>query len=1215
MTLLASSLATARALDLASRRQQMTPPPRASAADDSALLMLLLLLLLLSRVATAVKRQPSRADTQAEPANGGGQPPPTHRGVPVPSERGVSGSPYRGVSAPFRRGISRPSRRRISGPSIPRVPPLFARQDFADAESSDLSLSEVDDFESLSSLHDEDKRCPHPQCDKRFKSIKDAVKHVNYTHRDAFPLPRQFKRCSVCHKVYTADGVAIHLRRTHGLAAHPNLSLDENDRSQQLPPLEPPLAPAPDASLEDLHQFYRSELTWVHAKWKPHLQTLHQQLTSGIISREAEVADISLSAYLILPGFLESVRIAAKLPGAKQMKIEPPITYLRLFTSEESRVHPETVIITTAKQLLFKIRRSLSIQRPNSVSLHSRKYRKIDALTQLGRISKAARLADSLEQERDRLDHNENLDGRITREQAVSVLPRLFPEATSLDDLGDNNLQEWGWEHPLQLSALDVDSTILKLNIDRAAGYSGWSNRLLKNLYLQENQNNRQQLADNYAKFFNKLLKGELSAHMRKYFAPVRLCLIPKTKNPSDLKFRPIGVGETLFRLLGRAILSKVGKEIGNQIAPLQLAVGISGGVEIAASIAGMLQSINQTQPPEEPEFATMSIDVSNAFNNIRRSHILDGLRRYCPSLIPYFFLIYGDNVDLRWNDGSIIGTASTGVLQGDPLSTLYFAIGIQPLLSRLKNKLRDIEDTNGISPYSKRGIIFAIADDITIHARTPDLFELSSMLGTLFEHHQLPLNIEKSWIIGSRVFSQTGRSTLPCRRLNEGGKILGVPVGDLASCLSWMEAHFSEHAPPARTLEHLQARTAVTLLKYSYNSRMQYLRKILPEHFVDTGIFSKYDEKIDEALLNTGIADDREELRLLRCLPLDKGGLGMPLLHGHHGQRHHLISSMRTKEFLKLYYPYLIHDHTILFNTRDIDLDATPPDDLLDFIQQLRARAPEEAPLTIFIKACRKQSEEIDSSSASVFHQQLVAANRLDDAAKFLSLQGVKLMFAFHPSCFRSSFETQLSNKEYVAAMRSQLLAPIRRGIEGESFCRCRPEHAVDLSIFPHHASNCALNGRERTFRHSEVCKLLTKLLRKASSSARVTLEPRDASARHPDIAVVEDSGHYHIDVAIVEPTSRRATSSAESSATTKGAAAAYMERTKITTYANTAWPATVPFVLESTGFMGNCAMTLLERITKDSPPLLTWFKGELALLLARSEGRMRLHSQSLLH
>ena len=85
MTLLASSLATARAPDLASRRQQMTPPPRASAGDGYALLMLLLLLsqplLLLSqplllllycyhlppsREATAVG-EPSRAEPILKP--------------------------------------------------------------------------------------------------------------------------------------------------------------------------------------------------------------------------------------------------------------------------------------------------------------------------------------------------------------------------------------------------------------------------------------------------------------------------------------------------------------------------------------------------------------------------------------------------------------------------------------------------------------------------------------------------------------------------------------------------------------------------------------------------------------------------------------------------------------------------------------------------------------------------------------------------------------------------------------------------------------------------------------------------------------------------------------------------------------------------------------------------------------------------------------------
>ena len=63
-----------------------------------------------------------------------------------------------------------------------------------------------------------------------------------------------------------------------------------------------------------------------------------------------------------------------------------------------------------------------------------------------------------------------------------------------------------------------------------------------------------------------------------------------------------------------------------------------------------------------------------------------------------------------------------------------------------------------------------------------------------------------------------------------------------------------------------------------------------------------------------------------------------MPLLDGHHGQRlDHLV-----KEFLKLYYPYLVHDHQLLFNSKGLDVDGTPPDDLVDYIHRLRLRQPE---------------------------------------------------------------------------------------------------------------------------------------------------------------------------------------------------------------------------------------------------------------------------------
>ena len=120
------------------------------------------------------------------------------------------------------------------------------------------------------------------------------------------------------------------------------------------------------------------------------------------------------------------------------MEIEAPITYLQLFTSEGSNAHPEEIIIITVKQMLFKVRRSLSSRLPHSIPRQSQQCRKIDALTIAGRISKAARLADLLEQERNQEDDARPIQGRITREQALAVLSDLFPEANDLDDLGDD---------------------------------------------------------------------------------------------------------------------------------------------------------------------------------------------------------------------------------------------------------------------------------------------------------------------------------------------------------------------------------------------------------------------------------------------------------------------------------------------------------------------------------------------------------------------------------------------------------------------------------------------------------------------------------------------------------------------------------------------------------------------------------------------------------
>ena len=930
-------------------------------------------------------------------------------------------------------------------------------------------------------------------------------------------------------------------------------------------------------------------------------------------SRDVTTSDDSFSAYLLLPGFLEAVRITYRLPGAKQLRIEPPVNYLKAFTATEHSAHPEQIIMTTVKALYSRVRHSLATRPLSYPTLRSKALSKICALTQIGRVSKAARLADTLAKAD---DSNEGLPtSQVTHEHALAAIPELFPAGSALDDLGAQNDDEWDLERPLQVTASDVASAITKLSIDRASGFSGWSNRLLKQLYLGSEPNHQQLIADNYASIFNAILQGRASDHIRSYITDVRLCLIPKSDNPLNPTYRPIGVGETIFRLLGRTILAKVGKDIGGKIAPHQLAVGIPGGVEIAASLAGMLEAINDSQPAEDPPFAMMSIDIKNAFNSIRRSHVLQGLRNYCPSLIPFFHLVYGKAVNLRWSDGSVIGKASSGVIQGDPLSTLYFALGIQPLLLDLQATVRRIQADSNLPPNSRPGLVFAIADDITIQARTETLFQLSTALPNLFERYDLPLNQSKTWIMGPQVLLHDGETTLPCRTMLDGGKILGTPAGNIHFILSWLHNHFRDHCPPLSILGHLPARAAITLLKFSYNSRMDYLRKTAPEAIVNTGIFAEYDGLIDSAILTTGVADDRERIHTLRALPLNKGGLGMPLLDGHHGRRHHLVTAMRTREFLKLYYSHFLHAHTATFNARDVDIDGPPPDEIAESLVELRAKHPTEDALHLFATAFRKWGEDADTEASADFHQHLIANHEEAAAAVFLSTQGVKQSFILFSTSHRQPPETSLSNQEYIEAMRFLLLSPFKMNADGYSTCRCRSENPWNLLTHPFHSSNCPLNGNERTLRHSAVCNLLCKLLRRASPASRVSSEPRNSTAPiHPDIAVEENALLFHVDVSVVEPTAVHALAENGGAATTKGAAAGLQETAKLAKYQGSEWTNVIPFVLESTGHLGKQAEALLDKTTADKPVLRTWFLTELSLLLARSQGKMRLKSHALL-
>ena len=112
---------------------------------------------------------------------------------------------------------------------------------------------------------------------------------------------------------------------------------------------------------------------------------------------------------------------------------------------------------------------------------------------------------------------------------------------------------------------------------------------------------------------------------------------------------------------------------------PLQLGCGVKGGAEIAVGIA-------RATLQRPTRWVVMSEDKTNGFNAISRRAIYEGLRCWCPELIPTFRKFYARRGGLYTvgpggkrlavdADGEPYWSAE-GCSQGDPLGPFFFAIG-----------------------------------------------------------------------------------------------------------------------------------------------------------------------------------------------------------------------------------------------------------------------------------------------------------------------------------------------------------------------------------------------------------------------------------------------------------------------------------------------------------------------------------------------------------
>ena len=136
---------------------------------------------------------------------------------------------------------------------------------------------------------------------------------------------------------------------------------------------------------------------------------------------------------------------------------------------------------------------------------------------------------------------------------------------------------------------------------------------------------------------------------------------------------RPIGIGEVVRRIIGKAILTVTSQDIQQVTGALQLCAGQQSGCE--AAIHAMRHVFTQ------PNTQAVLVDATKVFNCLKCKVALQDILHICPSVAPALVNCY--RIDAHLLVGGEVILSSEGTTQGDPRA--MFAIATIPLIHRLK--------------------------------------------------------------------------------------------------------------------------------------------------------------------------------------------------------------------------------------------------------------------------------------------------------------------------------------------------------------------------------------------------------------------------------------------------------------------------------------------------------------------------------------------------
>jgi hypothetical protein len=745
----------------------------------------------------------------------------------------------------------------------------------------------------------------------------------------------------------------------------------------------------------------------------------------------------------------------------------------------------------------------------------------IEKLVVEGRLSKAARRLEAVAG----IDRGEDIghdNVQLSMAQMRQAHERLYPPASAEDLLPD----VWTGD-VLTIEQREVHEALKNLPKGSAAGSSGWTNFLLRDLF--DDVAHHGEALGILCRVFNLLLKGE---HDVSHLTESRLVFIPKAGRS---EYRPLGIGDAWYRLLGKVVSNRIGREVGARLQPLQLGVGISGGCEIGARIP-------QQVLERRSGHSVIALDLSNAFGTIRRGHIFNGLHEYAPQLIPFFLRAYGHESSLYSSQGEFIGTAATGVKQGDPLGSLLFCLGIHSALQSIDAMVHARVDDLGTPEEDNQhhcGVV-AYMDDISIFCPKEAVSSIVPELPLIFDQLGMVMATNKSFVHGGGITEQEAGG-LPVAQ--DGLVCMGAPTS-LYEAYKWtyVRRFVDEATACLGALSHLKPWTALTLLRHCVNMRLSYLTRVVKPTPLVKNQYERFDDFIDKALFSiieyralgtmASLAHlpEVQMARVLRTLPLDLGGLGMVKHSGIAGATAYLRSCCLLANHLREFYPESLP-------TADADWGDGGGAELAE--PPLIHMNP--APL-ISDRIKPQYLREIHVRRATVIRDHFAATNP-KKAAWFLSaaFHGSGSWLVGQAGMLRSPFAfNDKESAEFRVSLRMRLLmtpftSAAEQGAPNAFHCLCGQMVEVNSEYL--HLLDCASIRGFAAQRHTRICQMLKAQLEYIGPSPNmVVTEPVVVPGTRADLSVQTASGIRYVDVSICNPSAT--TYILRGSATTPGRA-----------------------------------------------------------------------------